>query len=93
MRTFLMLIGILVIVLIVIGFYRGWFALSGATNSNQAQATLTVHPGKIASDKNKVFGNRSTSRPVMAPSTMTNTTPSTLPSNSNRTDGSVHASQ
>ncbi len=53
MRAFLILVGIVVTVLLVVGFFRGWFNVSGSTSSHQVGARLTVHPGKMESDKNK----------------------------------------
>jgi len=53
MRSFLIFIGIVAIILLVVGFYRGWFRVSGTTTSNQVGSKLTVNPNKMESDKNK----------------------------------------
>lgn len=54
MRTFIALIVLVVIILVIVGFYRGWFRVSGSSGDHRAQVTMGVHPAKMNADKNKV---------------------------------------
>ena len=53
MKVLSALLELIVIVLVVVGFYRGWFRISGADTSNQSHVTMSVNQAKIRSDKNK----------------------------------------
>ena len=53
MKVLSALLVLIVIVLVVVGFYRGWFRISGADSSNQSHVTMSVNQAKIRSDKNK----------------------------------------
>ena len=52
MKKFCSLLTILVIIVIGIGFYRGWFAVSGGRDaeSNDVDVSLTVDTDKVKAD-------------------------------------------
>lgn len=56
MRTFLFIVALLLVSLIGVGFYRGWFQLSSETDNaeHKVHTTLTVDQDKIHADEEKV---------------------------------------
>jgi hypothetical protein len=60
MRGFLILVVLLLVGLVGLGFYRGWFQLSTDSTEHKAHTTLTVDQDKIQEDKEKVqeFGHQ-----------------------------------
>jgi hypothetical protein len=57
MKKVSLLLSVLVIFVVVLGFYRGWFALSSQTRdteSNKVDINLTVDRGKVREDAEKV---------------------------------------
>ncbi|MGC9261385.1 MAG: hypothetical protein ACP5I8_15070 [Phycisphaerae bacterium] len=68
MKALSTLLVLLVVVLIVVGFYRGWFRISGADNANHSHVTMTVNQAKIRSDKNKVVNDVRNTKPVSSAS-------------------------
>jgi Na+/H+ antiporter NhaB len=53
MNRLLRIIVILVIVVVAIGFYRGWFQLSTDTQEQKTGITVTVDKKQIEADKEK----------------------------------------
>ena len=60
MRGFLILVVLLLVGIVGLGFYRGWFQLSADNTDHKAHTTLTVDQDKIQEDKEKVeeFGRQ-----------------------------------
>ena len=60
MRGFLILVVLLLVGIVGLGFYRGWFQLSTANTDHKVQTTLTVDQDKIQEDKVKAeeFGHQ-----------------------------------
>ncbi|MCL5770124.1 MAG: hypothetical protein M1588_02245 [Planctomycetes bacterium] len=57
MKVFFTLLIVLVIVVIALGFYLGWFHISSASTGNKSHVTMTVNQAKIRADKNKVVND------------------------------------
>jgi multidrug efflux pump subunit AcrB len=51
MKRVLLVIAVLVAVVAVIGFYRGWFHFSSDSNDNNAHVTVSVDNDQIREDK------------------------------------------
>ncbi len=71
MKVLSALLVLIVIVLVVVGFYRGWFRISGADSSNNSHVTMSVDQAKIRSDKDKAVDAVQNMKPS------SNSTPST----------------
>jgi hypothetical protein len=54
MRGFLVVLVLLVVGLVGLGFYRGWFQLSTGSAGAKSNATITVDRDKIQADQEKV---------------------------------------
>jgi hypothetical protein len=56
MKKLYTLILVFVVIVIAIGFYRGWFAISGARQpeSNKVDISLTLDPDKVKLDAESV---------------------------------------
>ena len=54
MRGFLLVLLLIVIGVVGLGFYRGWFQLSTGSTEGKANATITVDRDKIQADQEKV---------------------------------------
>ncbi len=54
MRIIFSLLGLLVIILVVVGFYRGWFRVSGGNNENKSHVTMSVNKSRMRADKNSL---------------------------------------
>ena len=53
MRALGFLVVLLLVGIVVVGFYRGWFQLSTDTETQRPSATITVDKGKIHADEQK----------------------------------------
>lgn len=53
MKALLNLIVLLVIAIVAVGFYQGWFHLSTGSTDNTSSATVTVDQDKIRADEAK----------------------------------------
>ena len=53
MRTLLVAVVLLLVVVAVFGYFRGWYAFSAANTDHNPSATVTVDPGRIKDDENK----------------------------------------
>ncbi len=67
MRILSVLFVLLVIVLVVTGFYRGWFRISGAHSADNSHATLTVDQAKMRADKNAAVQDVNGLKPASSP--------------------------
>ena len=76
MRTLGVLVVLLIIVVIVTGFYLGWFHVSSANNGNKSHVTMTVNQAKIRADKNKAVSDLHNLKPAA-----TMPVPTTAPDN------------
>jgi len=59
MRSLIKVLAVLVICLVGIGFYRGWFSLSSSrpqTDGDKVNVNLTVDKGKMKSDVKRAEG-------------------------------------
>jgi predicted negative regulator of RcsB-dependent stress response len=54
MKTFLVVIVLLLVVVAGLGFYRGWFHFSTASVGQKSSATITVDRDKIQKDESKI---------------------------------------
>ena len=88
MRIISALLVLLVIVLVVVGFYRGWFRVSGGSGTNNSHVTMSVDQGKIRADKNKMVKDvknmkpaATTPAPASAPDNSVTATPGATPAN------------
>jgi hypothetical protein len=54
MRTLLVAVVLLLVAIAVVGYFRGWFHVSTENTDQRPSATVTVDPGKIKADENKV---------------------------------------
>jgi hypothetical protein len=57
MRIISTLLILLIIGLVVVGFYRGWFRVSGGDSANHSHVTMSVDQAKIRADKNKMVND------------------------------------
>jgi hypothetical protein len=54
MRSLLSLLGVLVLVLVVVGAFRGWFTIAGdGRGAESSKVTLTVDADKVKEDAGK----------------------------------------
>lgn len=53
-----------VIVFVVVGFYLGWFGISGGHSGGKSQVTMTVDQSKMTHDKNKVVNDVKNMKPA-----------------------------
>ena len=53
MRTLLIAVVLLLVVVAVFGYFRGWYAFSAANTDHNPSATVTVDPGRIKDDENR----------------------------------------
>jgi hypothetical protein len=53
MKNLLVAVVLLLVVVAVFGYFRGWYALSAANTDHNPSATVTVDPGRIQEDENK----------------------------------------
>ena len=53
MRTLFGVVVLLLVVIVGVGFYRGWFQLSTDTANQRPSATITVDKDKIHADEQK----------------------------------------
>jgi hypothetical protein len=54
MRSLLSLLGVFVLVLLVVGFFRGWFTIAGdGRGAESSKVTLTVDADKVKDDAEK----------------------------------------
>jgi hypothetical protein len=53
MKTFLIVLVLIVAAVAGLGLYRGWFAFGSENASDKANVTLSVDKGKIEEDKDK----------------------------------------
>jgi hypothetical protein len=62
MRNVLILVAILLVCVVGLGFYQGWFHLTSQESDNKSHITLTVDQDKMRADEKKVesLGKRST---------------------------------
>jgi major membrane immunogen (membrane-anchored lipoprotein) len=59
MRSLIRVLAVLLIGLVVVGFYRGWFSLSSSTpdaQGDKVNVNVSVDKGKIKSDVKKAEG-------------------------------------
>lgn len=64
MKVLSALLVLIILGLVVVGFYRGWFRISGADNANHSHVTMSVNQAKIRSDKNKVVNDVQNMKPA-----------------------------
>ena len=82
MKILSALLVLVVIVLVVVGFYRGWFRASGGDSANNSHVTMSVNQGKIRSDKNKVVNDVQNMKPASdSPDNSATTAPSAASTN------------
>jgi predicted negative regulator of RcsB-dependent stress response len=53
MKTLFGLIGLLLVGIICVGFYQGWFHITTHNTDNKASTTITVDKDKIQADEGK----------------------------------------
>jgi hypothetical protein len=53
MKNLLAAVGLLVVVIAVFGYFRGWYTFSAANTDHNPSATVTVDPGRIKADENR----------------------------------------
>ena len=58
MKTFLVVLVLLMFAVVALGFYRGWFRVSMENTEQRPSATITVDQNKIAEDENKAKNRR-----------------------------------
>ena len=69
MRTLLVAVVLLLVAIAVLGYFRGWFHFSTENAGQGPSATVTVDPGRIKADENKVketvqgFGHKAKETP------------------------------
>ncbi len=59
MRTFISVLVVLILCVVAVGFYRGWFMLSGPTrdsDGNKVNIELSVDPDKVKADAAQAKG-------------------------------------
>ncbi len=54
MRGFLVILVLLVVGIVGVGFYRGWFQVSTGSTAGKSNATITVDRDKIQADQDKL---------------------------------------
>ncbi len=82
MRIISTVLILLVIVLVVVGFYRGWFRVSGGDSANHSHVTMSVDQAKIRADKNKMVNDVQNMKPASsspAPIRSQANSPTTMP--------------
>jgi hypothetical protein len=53
MRNLVTAVILLLVVVAVFGYFRGWYTFSAANTDHNPSATVTVDPGRIKDDENK----------------------------------------
>jgi hypothetical protein len=53
MRNLVTAVVLLLVVVAVFGYFRGWYSFSAANTDHNPSATVTVDPGRIKDDENK----------------------------------------
>ncbi len=88
MKVLSALLVLIIVGLVVVGFYRGWFRVSGADSGNNSHVTMSVNQAKIRSDKDKVVNDVQNMKPasdspapVSSPDNSATSSPSSTPTN------------
>jgi predicted negative regulator of RcsB-dependent stress response len=56
MKVLLAVLVVIVLIVVGLGFYRGWFQFSSDNTDNNPNATISVNKDKMQADKEKVQG-------------------------------------